>query len=217
MLKRFNKLIDMFSYLSFIEVVYDLWKVGHKAIRGFAVEGMYEVLEYESTLELKDSKGKQALFRKREKVRYLQDNIIAYQDQAWGDGEILLNYRCTPGTPVDIYQPGRKTYVLVSLREVKNQGDIDEFNIEWGLANSFMRSKEIWETEVRHRTRQLKIRVIFPKERPPLRVSLVEGTRPRIFSLDERDKTRLADGRWLISLVNENPKLHEIYTIRWEW
>jgi hypothetical protein len=31
----------------------------------------------------------------------MQDNVIAYQDQAWGDGEILLNYRCTPGTPVD--------------------------------------------------------------------------------------------------------------------
>jgi len=214
---RFNKLIDLISYLSFIEVFYDLWKVGRKAIRGIAVEGMYEVLEYESTLELMDCKGKQAIFRKREKVRYLQDNIIAYQDQAWGDGEILLNYRCLPGTPVDLYQPGRKTYILVSLREVKNQGDIDEFNIEWGIADGFVREDEIWETEVRHRTRQLKIRVIFPKERPPLRVSLVEGTRPRIFSLDERDKTRLADGRWLISLVNENPKLHEIYTIRWEW
>jgi len=54
---------------------------------------MYEVLEYESTLELKDRGGKRATFKKREKVRYLQDNVIAYQDQAWGDGEILVNYR----------------------------------------------------------------------------------------------------------------------------
>jgi len=30
-------------------------------------------------------------------VRYLQDNVIAYRDQAWGDGEILVDYRCTPG------------------------------------------------------------------------------------------------------------------------
>jgi len=29
----------------------------------------------------------EATFKKREKVRYLQDNVVAYQDQAWGDGE----------------------------------------------------------------------------------------------------------------------------------
>ncbi len=42
------------------------------------------MLEYESTLELLDRKGEKAIFKKRQKVRYLQDNIIAYQDQAWG-------------------------------------------------------------------------------------------------------------------------------------
>jgi len=71
---------------------------------------MCEVLRYESTLELKDRGGERATFKKREQVRYLQDNVIAYQDQAWGDGEILVNYRCSPGTPVDRYQSGYKTH-----------------------------------------------------------------------------------------------------------
>jgi hypothetical protein len=44
-------------------------------------------------------------------VRYLQDNMIAYQDQAWGDGEILVDYRRIPGTPVDRYRSGHKTYI----------------------------------------------------------------------------------------------------------
>jgi hypothetical protein len=30
-------------------------------------------------------------------------------------------------------------YILISLREVKNRGDIDEFNIEWGVRDSFLR------------------------------------------------------------------------------
>ncbi len=217
MLERFNKLMNVIPYLPWFDVLADLWKVGHKAIRGLAVDGMYEVLDYETTLELHDRKGKRATVRKREKVRYLQDNIIAYQDQAWGDGDILLNYRCTPGTPVDFYRPGRKTYILVSLREVKNQGDIDEFNFEWGISNGFLRVKEIWETEVRHRTKQLKIQVIFPKERPPMSVSLVEDTRQRTHALDKKAKTRLPDGRWLVSWETHRPKLHEIYTIKWEW
>jgi hypothetical protein len=46
--------------------------------------GTYEVLKYEAILELKDRGGKRATFKKHEKVRYLQNNAIAYQDQAWG-------------------------------------------------------------------------------------------------------------------------------------
>src|SRR4030042_206218 len=64
-------------------------------------QGLYEVLEYESTLELLDRKGEIAIFKKRQKVRYLQDNIIAYMDQAWGDGKFLRDYRCSPGVAVD--------------------------------------------------------------------------------------------------------------------
>ena len=62
--------------------------------------GVYKVLDYESTLELKGREGKRATFRKREQVRYRQDHVIAYQDQAWDDGEILLNYRCSSGSSV---------------------------------------------------------------------------------------------------------------------
>jgi hypothetical protein len=118
---------------------------------------MYEVLRYESTLELKDRGGRRATLKKREKVRYLQDSVIAYQDQAWGDGEILVNYRCSPGTPVDRYRAGYKTYALISRREVKNKGDRDEFNIEWGIRQGFLKRTGHWETHVTHRTRHLKL------------------------------------------------------------
>ena len=71
------------------------------------------MLKYESTLEFLDPEGTKVIFRKREMVRYLQDNIIAYQDQAWGDGQILVNYYCTPGTRVDSYRLGYKWYKLI--------------------------------------------------------------------------------------------------------
>jgi len=40
------------------------------------------VLDCESTLGLRDRDRERATFRKREKVRYLQDHITAYQDKA---------------------------------------------------------------------------------------------------------------------------------------
>ena len=104
-----------------LEITADLWHLSKKLWRGLADEGMYEVLEHEVVLELKDSKGKRALVRKRQKVRYRQNNIIAYQDQAWGDGRILVNYHCTPGFEADRYESGHKTLILISLREVKEK------------------------------------------------------------------------------------------------
>jgi len=89
----FDKLIAILSGLPWLDVLGEVWKILRKVIQGRSYRGMYEVIEYESTLELKDRGGKRATFKKREKVRYLQDNVIAYQDQAWGDGEILVNYR----------------------------------------------------------------------------------------------------------------------------
>jgi hypothetical protein len=163
--------------LPWLQIAAGGWKLARKLWRGLADEGMYEVLEYESCLELLDSKGRRARFTKREKVRYLQNNILAYQDHAWGDGEILLDYRCTPGVVVDRYRPGQKTFLLISLRESKQKGDIDEFNIQWGIRDGFLREQELWETEIRHRTRRATVRIIFPKSRPPLRVWLEQNIR----------------------------------------
>jgi hypothetical protein len=75
--------------MPWIEVIGQLWKIGKKVMRGLTSEGVYEVLDYESTLEILDREGKLAIFKKLKKIRYLQDNIIAFQDYAWGDGKIL--------------------------------------------------------------------------------------------------------------------------------
>jgi len=67
-----------------IEILIWLWRLGRRILSLKVHEGMYEVLDYEAQLELLDSKGETAVLHKRERVRYLQNNIIAYQDQAWG-------------------------------------------------------------------------------------------------------------------------------------
>jgi|SRR3990170_5117419 len=85
--------------LPWFEVIGEAIRSGCQVFSGLATDGTYEVLDYGIRLELKDPEGKRALVRKREKIKYLQNNIIAFQDQAWGDGKILQNYRCKPGKP----------------------------------------------------------------------------------------------------------------------
>jgi len=213
----FDRLIAVLLRLSWLDVLGDVGKIVHKIVQGRSYRGLYEVLDYEAALELEDQGRKRASFKKREKVRYLQDNIIAYQDQAWGDGEILVNYRCSPGTPVDRYRSGYKTYVLISRREVKNKGDVDDFNIHWGIRQGFLRQTEQWETHVKHRTRHLKINVIFPKSRPPRRATLIESNRQRSHNLGKSAQVRQPDGRWLVTWETQRPRLYETYVVQWEW
>jgi hypothetical protein len=211
-----DKLIVGLLRLPWADVLGDSLSALRRAIQGRSHRGLYEVLEYESTLELKDRQGKKATFRKREKVRYLQDNVIGYQDQAWGDGEILLNYRCTPGTPVDRYRSGYKTFILISRREVKNKGDVDEFNIGWDIRQGFLQHTGYWETHVTHQTRHLRVNVVFPKSRPPQRATLIESNRQRSHDLGKKAQL-LPNGRWRVSWQTHRPRLYENYVLQWEW
>jgi len=212
-----DQLIVLLLSLPWLDALAETYKIVRALCRGLADEGMYEVLEYESTLELLDQYGKRASFKKREKVRYRQNNIIAYQDQGWSDGEGLLDYKCSPGVVVDQYRPGQKTYILISLRESKQRGDRDEFHISWNLKNAFRRSQEQWETEVSHQTRQLLVRLIFPKARPPLRIWLGEYLRRRTRLVDDSAIQRLSNGTWQVEWQTKNPRLHERYALKWEW
>jgi len=179
--------------------------------------GIYEVIDYELVLELKDQKGKSAVLKKHEKVQYLQDNIVAYQDQAWGDGKILEDYKCTPGVPVDCYHLDHNTYILISLREVKNKGDKDNFNIQWKIKNGFLLKNGFWGTEINHRTRRIGINIYFPKNRPPLKASIVEHNQQKTHALQESEINQLPDGRWLVAWEKYKPKLYESYILKWEW
>jgi hypothetical protein len=213
----FDNLSSLLKRLPWIDILIDAGKLGLAFLKGSAKIGMYEVLEYESTLKFQDPKGHSATYHKRQKVRYLQDNIIAYQDQAWGDGEILQRYRCSPGKAVDRYRLGHKTHILISLREVKNKGNEDEFHIQWMIKNGFMRAEEQWETEISHPTSHLKISLLFHKERFPKRVVVLESDRQRSQELPASAIQILPDSSCQVTWEQANPRLHERYIMKWSW
>src|SRR5258706_7266734 len=194
--------------LPWFELLGRIWKIGRKIVRGWSREGVYEVLDYECQLELKDTDGKLATIQKREKIRYLQDYITSYQDQAWGDKNVFLNYRCSPGVPVDEFRLGHKTYKLISLRESRNKGDTDEFHIEWDMQRGFLKSTGFWGTAISHRTKKVIVKVVFPKARPPLHISIVESNLQRTRDLAKVAQKLLPDGRTMITWENENPRLY---------
>ena len=180
-------------------------------------EGMYEILDYDSTLELMDPRGEIAVFKKRQRVKFLQDNIIAFSDYAWGDGKIFAEYKCSPGEVVDRYQEGDRWNVLISLRETKSAGDVTDFYIERLVKNGFTRDGEWRQIKIRHRTKRLRIAIVFPKERRCQRAVIVERSRNRTTVLGAEYFTQLPDGRQVLAWGTNRIRRLEIYTIRWTW
>lgn len=81
-----------YSSLEWLTLLPDLYQLIQRWLKGQRHEGLYEILDYELTLELLDPQGETAVFKKRQHVKFLQNNVIAFEDYAWGDGEIFADY-----------------------------------------------------------------------------------------------------------------------------
>lgn len=178
---------------------------------------VYEILDYESTWEMLDTKGRIAVFRKRQRVKFLQNNIIAFEDYAWGDGEIFVDYKCAPGVVVDRYREDDHWNILISLRGTKNRGDFEEFYIERTVKNGFMNTEEWQQAEIRRRTRRLQMNVIFPSGRPCRSAVVAQRSHNRPLVLGPEHLRALPDGRHLLTWETRNVRAYDVYTLKWQW
>jgi hypothetical protein len=200
-----------------VEILSFLLRLTRRVVALKAHEGMYEVLDYETQLELLDSKGEKAILHKRERVRFLQNNIIAYQDQAWGDGEIFADYQCSPGVAVDRYREGHRYRILIALHATKNRNDVEEFRIERTIKRGFTKTVEDFQIEIDHATRRFSISVVFPRKRHPKQVVLIERNATRSTPLVAENQQTLPDGRQQFKWSTGKARLYEAYILRWEW
>ena len=61
----------------------------HNYVAHWRHPGVYEVLDHDTTVELVDQAGKLAIVERRQTVRFLEDNLVAFTDYAWRAGRRL--------------------------------------------------------------------------------------------------------------------------------
>lgn len=223
----FPSLIDILAWLvrklpalvspEYLGTVLHLYRNLQRWLSGSRRAGIYEVLEYEATLELLDGKGRHALFCKRQKVKFLQDHVIAIHDYVWGDGWPCIGFSCAPGVVVDHFQEGDRQAMLISLREIKSCGDVETFHVQYRLKQSFVCDEEWWQLSMQNPTRQVKLSIIFPKRRPCRRAVLEERSRHRSTVLGQEWISFLPDQRQVLTWETRRPRRLEVYTLRWWW
>jgi hypothetical protein len=107
--------------------------------------------------------------------------------------------------------------VLISLRETRQRDEIQDFHIERVVKNGFTSSQEWQQAEIRHKTRHLKLSVLFPKTRPCLRAWIRLRSRNRVSALGSEHFQLLPSGRQLLSWETRNVSPLEVFTLRWQW
>lgn len=200
-----------------LENLLKLWDTLSRLRDRIRYHGTYEILDYDSTLQLVDPKGEKAILTRRQAVRFLQDDVVAVHDYAWGDGRLFARYRCQPGVPVDFYEDGARHHVLISLRETKHRGETLELWIERVIKGGFV-GKEGWlETEIDHWVRHLRISIVFPKKRPCRRATLSQRSTGKTTLLSQKHFALLPDGRQKLTWETHHPKFQDRHTIKWVW
>lgn len=195
----------------------DAWEIISRLWEKARFRGPYDILDYDSTLEFVDPQGQTAILTRRQVLRFLQDNVVAIHDHAWGDGELFASYKCQPGLPVDFYRDGSRHNVLISLRETKDKGDLVEFWIERIIQGGFLQEHEWFETGIDHWMHKLRVRIIFPKARPCRRATLSRRSTAKTLLLPSSQFALLPDGRQVLTWETAHPRLHDCYTIKWVW
>lgn len=206
------------SYLSFdwLEILLDLAGLVTR-LAAWKYDGLYEILSYESTLDLTDRRGQRATVRKHQRIRFLQNDIAAFQDIVYGDGQIFHGYKVAPGAAVDRYREGDRWHVLIAMHATKNRGDVEDFYVERSIADGFLKREEWWEVELRHPTRLLRLAILFPKGRPCTSAIITQRSRHRTWTLGPENIAVLPDGRQKLHWETQNVRSLEVYTLRWTW
>lgn len=200
-----------------VDCLFNAWTLIARLRDKLTYHGMYEILDYDSTLQLADPQGKRAILTRRERIRFLQDNVVAIHDHAWGDGDLFASYKCQPGVPVDIYEDGSKYNILISLRETKRKGDTLDLWIERIIEGGFTQRNEWLETEVDHWTDQMKLSIVFPKDRHCKRATLSRRKTDKTFRLPQDRFALLPNGDQKLTWSTHRPSLHDCYTVKWVW
>ncbi len=175
---------------------------------------LYEVKDYQAGLEVLDAKGRRAIYIKRERVRFLRNNVTSFYDYGWGTGAGFASHRVHPGRIVERQVIGSRQRSLVVLPQPRHAGDEMTFSVRRLWKNTLKGHGNWLEMEFYHPTRRAGLSVTLPRSHPPRSARVIDARRQS--SLPLRAVT-LSDGRQKFQWSTKTVQVGDRYTLEWEW
>ncbi len=172
----------------------------------------YEVLNYQSTLTLHDTKGTRATFDRTQQIRFLQDGVSAILDHAWGNGILITNYHNSAGSLEDSFKDQGCRHLVIELSRKMSKGQALQFEVERTMMEGFLGGQDWWEINIDHPVHHLEQTIIFPKARPCQKAVLNKGKEQMDLPI-----VRLTDRRVMVRFIVAKPLADTAYKVRWKW
>lgn len=195
--------------------VYRLIDSSRRLREALAPDGLfaspYEVLDYDGLLLLQDHKGRKATFKRRQRVRFLQNGVRSVMEHLWGDG-LLIEYHNDAGQIADSIRDGKYRHLVIDLKDPAKMGSVLEFNTSRTNLGMFTGEEESWEITVDHPVQRIRQVVAFPAKRPCLEARVEVAGFVRQLEVTQRRR-----GRTIVSYEIPYPIMNMPYAIRWRW
>lgn len=183
--------------------------------------GIYEIVTSELEWDLTAADGREAFVTKKNKVRFIQNNVLAIPDYIWGDGSTKSEYSCNVGQKVAEFQEGAKTCVVIVLDRMYKRDEELELEIKRTVRDAFMGTREWIEVKPLAGTPELTLNVLWPAGRSAERAELtIENERRNRRSVEQLGDDSFhwgPGGRQQITRHFARPSPDERIRIEWSW
>ena len=168
----------------------------------------YETIKFSGRLEILDRERRAARFVRRQRVRFLEDDVGVFMDRVWGEGVLFAGY-AAPG--LRMLEPIRtlKGYVVpLRLPRLFRKGDVFDIVTERRIIGAFYHPLAYWDTAMSAPTELVSIEVAAPAGTPIKRPEIVAPARG---DMDARQRQRSLEFRVA------RPALDVPYKLAWSW
>lgn len=182
-----------------------------------AGEGLYEYTHAEDVWDIEDRDAHTVTLTKTRTVKYLQNEVFAIRDFAWGTGAVSgAQVIEGPGDAVHDYTRDEQEHTIILLDGIRGRrSDPDHFKFRRVFADSFPDRTESVVAEVVNATGRIAVTVRFPPDRPPTSAWL---TRREAGIVEEEPIVpRPSGGRQQVTWTTDRPRRFASYRIYWKW
>jgi hypothetical protein len=168
----------------------------------------FETIKFSGRVEILDKEGQVARFKRRQRIRFLEDGVSVFFDRIWGEGVLLAGYKTGALRIIDAL-PTRKGYVIVlALPRPFKRGEILDIETERKIVGAFVYDWGYWDSAMGVPTELLAIDVRTPAG---LKMSRPDVVAPAHGQMDAN-----VSERHLTFRVSK-PALDIPYKLRWNW
>jgi hypothetical protein len=168
----------------------------------------FETIKFSGRVEILDREGRVARFRRRQRIRFLEDGVSVFFDRIWGEGVLLAGYQTSSLRIIDAI-PSRKGYVIaLALPRPFSRGEVLDIETERRIVGAFVYDWGYWDSAMAVPTELLAIDV-----RTPAGLNM---RRPDIVAPAHGQMDATASHRHLTFRVSK-PALDIPYKLRWNW